>query len=426
MALRRRQRRPQPRREAEVEITSIGARGDGVATVDGAQIFVPLTAPGDVARIAYGGARGVITELLRPGPHRAEPACPHYGTCGGCAMQHVDEAFYRDWKQRLVIDVLVREGYDAGLVAPAIFCASATRRRATFAVVKPRGRPIMGYHARASKTVVAISACPVLEPLLDEAVPALRAIAEATPADWRQFDLHAVLTDAGLDVCLQGDFTVDDLPIKDIERLIAIATQANLARLSVNEETLALFAAPVVRFDNITVAPPPGGFLQASRQGEAALQRLVCGNVSGAKTIADLFCGCGTFALPMAKGAAVSAFDADALSIGALSSAAEASDLARPVAAQVRNLFDRPLLASELNAFGAVVFDPPRAGARSQAVEIAASTVPVVIGVSCNPSSFVRDAGILRDGGYTLTQVTPVDQFVFSPHVELVGVFRKG
>ena len=184
-----------------------------------------------------------------------------------------------------------------------------------------------------------------------------------------------------------------------------------------------------MHFDGIAVTPPPGGFLQASREGEAALIGLVKQAAAGAKKIADLFSGCGTFALPLARDATLFAVDSDRASIEALARAAGDAQGAglkiNPVKSEARDLFERPLTAKELKGFDAIVFDPPRAGAAAQAAEIAASGVATVIGVSCNPATFARDARIIVGGGYALSQATPVDQFVYSPHVELVGVFRK-
>ena len=409
-----------------MRIGEIGARGDGVAVIGGARIFVPLTAPGDVARIAHRGQRGEVEALLEESPHRAAPQCGYFGDCGGCALQHLKEGYYRDWKRALVLDALAREGFGEDIVAPLVSCPPSSRRRAAFAVRKTAKGIIFGFNARRSATIVDIGRCPVLAPELEKALPALRALAEAAPARWRVFDLAATLCDNGIDAAFTGGDAADDLDGAEILALTDAARAGGVARLTVDGAPVASFEAPVVRFGGVPVAVAPGGFLQASRQGEEALTDFVVAHARGAKLVADLFSGCGTFSLPLAKGAAVDAFDSDAPAIAALDAAARRAGLRHPLKSETRNLYERPLRAEELKQYDAVVFDPPRAGAGAQAAELARSPVPVVIGVSCNPVSFARDAALLRAGGYRLSQVLPVDQFVFSPHVELAGLFTKG
>ena len=234
------------------------------------------------------------------------------------------------------------------------------------------------------------------------------------------------LCDNGLDVVIAGDVDIFDHGASAHQELVSLAQETGFARVTIGDEPLVAFRQPSLTFGAVTVLPPPGGFLQASKEGEAALVRLVTEAASGAKKVADLFCGAGTFAGPLASEAAVDAYDADEKAIAALDAGARVASGLHPLTAHGRNLFLSPLLAKELKPYDAVMFDPPRAGAEAQAREIAQSLVPKVIGVSCNPRSFARDAAILRDGGYDLTSVTPVDQFVYAAHVELVGVFEKG
>lgn len=427
----RRRRKPHARKQAllkqaQARIEEIGARGDGVALVEGERVFVPLSAPGDVARIAYRGQRGELETLIEPSAFRAKPPCRYYGECGGCALQHLEAGFYRSWKRQLVVDALAREGFDESLVAPLFSCPAASRRRAAFAVRRTAKGVVFGFNRRRSATLVDIDNCLVLAPGLQTALPHLRALAEAAPARWRLFDLHVTLCDNGVDAVFVGGDAADDLTGSEMMALTEAARANGVARLTVERAPIAAFEQPAVRFGGVSVAPPPGGFLQASREGEAALTDFVVKHAEGARRIADLFSGCGTFSLPLAKDAAVSAFDSDAPAIAALGAAARAAGLRHPLKAETRNLFERPLRAEELKAYDGVVFDPPRAGAQAQAEQLAQSDVPVVIGVSCNPASFARDAALLRDGGYRLSQALPVDQFTFSPHVELAGFFTKG
>ncbi len=285
---------------------------------------------------------------------------------------------------------------------------------------------LFGFNARRSATIIDIEQCPVLAPELEKAMAHLRALAAAAPASWRVFDLHVTLCDNGLDAAFMGGDATDDLSGPEIMALTEAARAAGVLRVSIEDAPVVAFAPPLVRFGGVPVAVPPGGFLQASREGEAALCDFVMEHAAGARRIADLFSGCGTFSLPLAQNAIVEAYDSDAPAIAALAEAAGSAGLRYPLKAHRRNLFERPLRPEELKNFDAVVFDPPRAGAAAQSAELAKSSVPVIIGVSCNPASFARDAHILRQGGYRLSQLVPVDQFVFSPHVEVAGLFAKG
>lgn len=405
-------------------IDDIGAGGDGVATVDGARVFTPLTAPGDLAELDVRGDRGALVALLEKGADRVDAPCRHYGACGGCALQHLSTDYYRNWKRRRVIDALAREGFGGILVGETVETPTASRRRAVFSVKKGQGDLMLGFNARRSSQIAAIDGCLILREELSSRLPALRAL--AAKIDAREFDFAVTLCDNGLDIAITGK--VKEPRGAGLAGLIAAASAATAVRLSMNGDVLALFAPPLVHFDGIPATPPPGGFLQASREGEAALIELVKAATAGARQIADLFSGYGTFALPLARSAAVFAVDSDPASIGALADAAagaQASGLnINPVGTEIRDLFERPLMARELKRFDAIVFDPPRAGAPAQAAEIAKSGVKTVIGVSCNPATFARDAAILAGGGYRLSQATPIDQFVYSPHVELVGVFK--
>jgi len=425
--LRRRARKSEPpARRARLEIVEIGAQGDGVGHDEGAPVFVPLTAPGDVVTVEIRGERGRIVELIEESPHRREAPCPHYGECGGCALQHVNEDYYRAWKRERVVSALARAGLAETPVGEIIATPAASRRRAVFAAHHTNGRTVFGFNRRRSADLVDIATCHVLHPDLLARLPALKSFAAEVPA--ARFDLVVTLCRNGLDIDIAGERLAEPRGAA----LIALTEAAKAAggvRLSLNGAPLIAFDPPLIEFDGIPVTPPPRAFLQASKEGEAALTRLVKEGAAGARRICDLFSGCGSFALPLSKAASVFAIDSDAAAIGALASAAaNAQRLAmavNPVRTETRDLFERPLTTDELAAFDAVVFDPPRAGARAQAEALAGSLVPAVIGVSCNPATFARDAAILAAGFYRLERVTPVDQFVYSAHVELVGVFRR-
>ncbi|MEX6633193.1 class I SAM-dependent RNA methyltransferase [Hyphococcus lacteus] len=405
-------------------IEKLGARGDGLAMVDGKPIYIPYTVPNDKVEISFRGERGTVRSILNAGPDRVTAPCNYYGTCGGCLMQHVSEQLYMGWKRDIVVSALRREGFDEDVIVPLQHCTPASRRRAQFAIRKTKDTVLFGFNERGSSALTEISECIVLAPELDAAIHGLKAIATATPSQWRKFDMMATLCDNGIDVSITGgDADEDDLGAS-LATLVEVARENNFIRLSIDDAPVVVFSEPVVRFGAVDVSIPPGVFLQASREGEQRLIDLVVPYLAAAKRVADLFSGCGTFSF--AVDAHVDAFDIAGPAIEALEIAARRSNLRHPTKAHRRNLFDRPLLPAELNSYGAVIFDPPRAGAQAQSAQLAKSNVPIIIGVSCNPTSFARDAAILREGGYELSHVTPVDQFVYAAHVELVGVFRKG
>ncbi|GAB4528393.1 MAG: class I SAM-dependent RNA methyltransferase [Amphiplicatus sp.] len=424
MARAKRTRRVAPARVAELVIDHLGARGDGMATAEGRSVFVPYTLPGERVRARIAGERGAIEEILTPSPHRVAAPCRHFGDCGGCALQHAARSFYLGWKRRRVLEVLERAGLKDAPVGETVAIPAPTRRRATFAVRRKGEDVLLGFNARASDRIVGLEACEVLRPDLLAALPGLRKLCASLPADWRVFDMAVTLTENGLDTDLRPARRAGEPKGTELLALRDAMEAARIARLAMNGETLLTLAPPVVRFAGVPVSPPPGGFLQASAEGEAALARLVLAAAAGARKALDLFCGVGAFAFPLSRTASVHAVDADRAAVAALKVAAAHAPY-RPVTAEARDLFERPLAGDELDGFDFVVLDPPRAGAKAQAEALAAARVPCIAAVSCNPSTFARDAAILVAGGYRLKTATPVDQFVYSAHVELVGVFER-
>ena len=263
---RHRAKRSAPPRRLTVRIEEIAAGGDGVALVDGARVFVPLTAPGDVAEIEARGERGMLIGVMTPGPDRAEPSCRHYGRCGGCALQHVDADFYRAWKRGRVVSALAREGFGADLVAALIETPAASRRRAAFAVTKRGGRTLIGFNARRSSDIVDLEDCRILHPDLLARLDPVRSLASTISAD--RFDLSLTLCDNGVDAAIAGDAVTEPVGAA-LSAVISAMRAAGIVRLSLNGETIAAIASPLVHFDGVPVSPPPGGFLQASREGEA-------------------------------------------------------------------------------------------------------------------------------------------------------------
>lgn len=402
---------------AELTIDRLGHRADGVAATDGDRpIYVAGALPGERVRAEILGERGRLLDVLIPSPDRIEPVCPYVGTCGGCAIQHLAPEPYATWKRGLVADALRTERLEPE-IAPLVDAHGQGRRRITLHA----RRGIVGYAQARSHDLVAIQACPIASPRLNAGLPALRAVEVSLRGRGKALDLLLTTTRTGLDLDVHGAGPVDGAPRIALSE---IAARHDLARLSVHGDIVVERRAPTVAFAGTDVVPPPGAFLQATEAGEAALTALVLAGVGTARRVGDLFCGSGTFALALARRASVKACDSHPPAVAALERGRRASGL-KPIETEVRDLMRRPLLADELKTLDAVVFDPPRAGAEAQARQLARSTVRRVVGVSCNPATFARDAKILVAGGFRLTAVTPVDQFRYSAHVELVGTFVR-
>ena len=406
-------------------IARLGSRGDGIADTAAGAIYVPYALPGETAEVERWPGHADRRQLIKidvASPDRIAPICPHFGICGGCALQHLATARYRDWKRALVAAALARAGLDTP-VDELIDAHGEGRRRAVFhARVSARDVIEVGFSALKAHHVVAIDRCPILAPGLGGAIEAAWAITEVLVATHKPLDIQVTATDAGLDVDVRGS---GPLTAANMTALAQVADRRNLARVTRHGDIVAQRTLPVIRIGRAQLELPPGAFLQATLAGETILARLVEEHCGGASAVADLFCGVGPFALRLAERARVTAADNDAEAIAALRRAAAGTQGLKPLAAQLRDLFRSPLVAAELKRFDAVVFDPPRQGAEAQARELAASTVSTVVAVSCNPVTFARDARTLVDGGYRLVRVTPVDQFLYSAHVEVVASFKK-
>ncbi len=406
-------------------IARLGHRGDGIADTAEGPLYVPFALAGESVEVEPVPGHPDRRHLLRVESASAEriaPICPHFTVCGGCAVQHLNAAPYGEWKRDIVVNALQGVRVDAAVDA-LIDAHGEGRRRAVFHARRSgRDTLAVGFAAAGAHHVVPIDRCPVLAAALAPALAAAWALAEALAPVGKPLDVQVTATDAGLDIDVRGS---GPLSPQRSAALAQLATTHRLARLTRHGELIAQRAAPTLRMGAATVALPPAAFLQATAAGEEALARLVDAHIGDARLIADLFCGVGPFALRLAARARVHAVDSDAAAIAALTKAAASTSGLKPVTTEVRDLFRRPLPGDELKRFDAVVFDPPRQGAQAQARQLAASQVPVVVAVSCNPATFARDARILIDGGYRLGAVTPVDQFRYSPHVEIVARFTR-
>lgn len=401
---------------SEIEtVVRLAARGDGVTS--GGR-YVTGVAPGDQVR--FGGDAVVI----EPGPHHQTPPCPHFPECGGCQLQQVDDAAYAEWVASRILHTLKQQGIEPRVVEPTHLSPPCSRRRASLRAVR-RGRGLeLGFNAEASHRIVDMHECHILRPELFALVAPLRELLAGLLGDGQGSGVTMTLVEGGIDLMLSN---VDARSLGVIERLTRFAIDKRLARLAVvtaaGVDVIAQAGEPVVRLDEVIVTLPPASFLQATLDGEAALQRAVLAATEGAKACADLFCGVGTFALPLSRAGRVHAADAAGPAVEALGKAAKAAG--RRVTVEHRDLFRRPLRADELKRFDAVVIDPPRAGATAQFAELAKARVPRVGAVSCNPNTFARDAALLAGAGYRLERLWPVGQFRWSTHVELAAAFVR-
>ena len=406
-------------------IDHVGHRGDGIGFTGGESLFVPYTLAGEtveVEPVADHPDRRSLMRVEHASPERIDPFCKYFGACGGCAIQHWQPEAYRAWKRQIVVDTLAHAGIECD-VAALVDAHGAGRRRITVHARRGGdGELRTGFAAANSHAIVAISECPILDPGLRGALNAARALAEALKPTAKPLDIQVTAASNGLDVDVRGS---GPLSTALIASLSEIAQLHGLARLTRHGELVLMRSPPTIEIGAARVILPPGSFLQATLAGEEALAALVSGHCKRAKPIADLFCGVGPFALRLAAKARVSAFDSDAGAVTALSKAVTSVSGLKPVKAEARDLFRRPLMAQELRDYDTIVFDPPRQGALAQVKQLAVSKIPVVIAVSCNVATFARDARILIDGGYKIEGVTPVDQFRHTPHVELVARFAR-
>jgi len=406
-------------------IDHIGRQGDGVALTKAGPVYVPYTLPGEIVEAERWSGhpdRGHLLRVDTASAERIAPICPHFGVCGGCALQHWQTARYRAWKRDLVVDALRQAGI-AAEVDDLVDAHGAGRRRIVLHARRATHDVLeVGFAARQAHRIVPIDRCPILAPGLAGIIEAAWAIAEALRPAGKPLDIQATATDTGIDVDIRGSGPLEPQVSLALAR---VAEAHRLARVTRHGELVAQRATPTVTMGRCTVALPPGAFLQATDAGEATLARLVLAHAGAAKAVADLFAGVGPFALRLAERARVVAADADKDAIAALGRAAAGTSGLKPIRAERRDLFRRPLMARELAGLDAVVFDPPRQGAQAQARELAKGDVAAIIAVSCNASTFARDARLLTDAGYRITALTPVDQFRYSAHVEIVARLER-
>ena len=400
-----------------VTIERLGQQGDGVAQ---GPLFVPLTLPGEVVSGTIEGDTLIDIRIETPSEDRVAAPCPHFKSCGGCQVQHASDDFVAAWKRDLVATALTVQGVKTDVRA-TITSPDQSRRRATFSARRTKKGAMVGFHARKSDAIIPVPSCVLVTPALAAIAPVAEALAMAGAS--RKTALSVTVTDSleGLDVAVSGGKPLDG-PLR-----IALAAQCEtfrLARLTWEDELIGMRVPPAQHLGTARVVPPPGAFLQATAHGQQVLTDLVADIVGPAKSVIDLFAGCGTFTLPLAEQAEVLAVEGAQDMVDALDTGWRQAQGLKRVTAVARDLFRRPMLPDELARFDAAVIDPPRAGAAAQIAELAQARVPRIAHVSCNPQTFARDAATLLDAGYVLEWVLPVDQFRWSAHVDLVGAFR--
>lgn len=407
---------------AILDIKRLGAQGDGIADTEKGPVFVPFTLPGERVNAAVDGKRADPVAILEASPLRVEPACKHFSVCGGCAMQHLDESAYREWKRNLLVDALRSKSIDVE-VEPLIVCAPYSRRRAAFTVRRTEKGMLLGFNAALSHRIVDIEECPVLVPSIVEQLGLLRKLAELIAKTAQPFRMSVAQTASGLDVAIEESGKLEG---KARQSAIEFVLNSGIARLSIDGEIIIEPKKPVIMVNDIAVQVPPGAFLQAVDSAENAMAELVGLHVKKAKRVADLFSGVGTFALRLAKNSEVHAVENNAPALASLDRGYRFGTGLKKVTVEKRDLFIRPLTFKELDAtYDGIVFDPPRAGAEDQVRQLARSNVPYVAAVSCNPLSLARDLAILIQGGYKIKRVVPIDQFLWSPHLETVALLEK-
>ncbi|WP_309083647.1 class I SAM-dependent RNA methyltransferase [Chelativorans sp.] len=402
-------------------IDELGAQGDGIAHTPAGPVYVPFALPGEVVLAQVEKGRGRLLAVEKPSSLRVEPASRHFGICGGCAVQHLAPDPYAEWKREKVVRALGSRGLDAA-VEPLIRCPPGSRRRVTLSARAADGRTLLGFHAAQSHRIINIEECPVAVPQITAALSDLRQLAGLIATGPKTFRMTVTATRTGLDIAAEDLGRLDEGRRR---QAIDFVLAKGFARLSIGGEVLVEREKPVVLFGSTPVSLPPGSFLQATEQAEEAMAGLVCRHLAGAKHAADLFAGSGTFALHLARASRVHAVEGDAAALKALDEAAKRAGGLKPISVEKRDLFNRPLTAKELGRFDGLVFDPPRAGAEAQCRQIARSTVRRVAAVSCNPGTLARDLAVLVEGGYGIVSVTPVDQFLWSPHVEVVALLER-
>lgn len=404
-----------------LKIDALGAQADGIADDNGTPVYVPFALPGETVDVAFEANAAELKNVVVASPDRITPVCHHFGDCGGCAIQHLATEPYAVWKRHHVVQALKSRGLEAE-VEP-LYMAQGYRRRATFSMHRDGDDVVLGFNRAQSHAVIDLKMCAVLDPKIVAALPALRELVSPLLPRRQGARMTVTAVRHGLDIHIEGISKALDTTLR--ARIAQAASGLHAARITIDGDVIVESFPPILEMADVDVVLPPGGFIQAMEDAETTIANKITKAIGKAKNVADLYCGIGAFTFALARRAKVMAMDSAAEAIAALETAARHGKGLKPISARRRDLFREPLSRIELNDFDAVVFDPPRAGGEAQSRMLAKSQVKTVVAVSCNPATFARDARILCDGGYDMEPVMPIDQFHYTPHVEMVAVFRR-
>ena len=409
-----------------ISIERLGRLGDGVARMGDEPAHIPYALAGETVDIERDGRGWRLASVVDASPDRIEPVCRHFGSCGGCQLQHLERQAYLRFKRQLVIDALQRANIAAETAPthqPGGDDETGSRRRAVFSFLRSGKGVVLGFSARGSNRIIDLAECPVLVPQIASRIADLRGLCATIAPRKGTSRLSVTATPEGLDAAVELSTPP---PAKMVQAAINRAIALDIARLTINDEVVVELRRPNLLAGVAAVTPPPGGFVQAVAQAEQVMADLVCRHLASCSHVADLFSGHGAFALRLAVASQVHAVEADGAALAALDRAwREAGGTLKTVTHERRDLFRRPLLADELKRYDGVVFDPPRAGAEAQARELAKASSRKIAAISCNPVTLARDLRLLIDGGYRLVSVTPIDQFRYSAHVEVVALLER-
>lgn len=415
----------------KITINEIGGRGDGLTEINGNTIYIPYAAPGDIIDAKINGSKGRLRYIHQKSEHRIDAVCPHYTKCGGCSLQHIDREYYQKWKEGLVRTALENQGLHDIIFAPMMISPQGSRRRTTFqAVGRGDGEIVFGYAEKGSHNLIDIFECSILMPEIKALIVPAKNLLSKLLKKKEKMAVSMTMGDNGVDLILKGKGDIDLNLRMD---LAEFAEKNDLARISwydtssknTRYELLAERRKPFVTFEGNKVFFPEGSFLQATKDGQNALIHAMLNGIKGANKVVDLFSGCGTFSIAAAKTASVHAVENNEEMLTALKVSANQMSGIKQVSTELRDLFLRPLLPHELNQYDVAIIDPPRAGAKHQMAEILQSDLKKLVMISCNPVTFARDVQSLIDAGYKMGAVIPVDQFLYSPHLEIISIFEK-
>lgn len=406
----------------ELTIDHLGAQGDGVALTPKGPVFVSHALPGELISAQTEQSNGKLLDILKPSDARISPSCDHFGICGGCAAQHMSQGLYQNWKVGLVTSALQKNGIDHP-VDQFIPCAHGARRRVTFTAQRNGEGLQFGFYQDGTHQIAPINMCAVASNNIQNAILELKELAQTLAPPSKALQLTILDSNNGLDIAINEEVRLQDHSTQAAIRKIMAST--SIIRLSQGHEVLIEKQAPTLLFGDTTIMPPPGSFVQASQFAENNMVELVVRHLKSCKKVADLFSGCGTFTFPLAKKSAVHAVEAEGAALNAIDRAFRNRQGLKPVTTEKRDLFRRPLMRDELKHFKGVIFDPPRAGAELQSQQLVRSIVPKVAAVSCNPITFARDLKILLNGQFKIKSIVAIDQFLWSPHIEIVALLER-